>query len=40
MKIKDKNNYETKVTTIDGYCGAKYEENEEFVVINNLKESD
>lgn len=27
MKIKDKNNYETKVTTIDGYCGAKYEEN-------------
>lgn len=27
LKIKDKNNYETKVTTIDGYCGAKYEEN-------------
>lgn len=27
MKIKDKNNYEIKVTTIDGYCGAKYEEN-------------
>lgn len=25
MKIKD--NYETKVTTIDGYCGANYEEN-------------
>lgn len=29
LKIKDKNknNYETKVTTIDGYCGAVYEEN-------------
>lgn len=29
LKIKDKNknNYKTKVTTIDGYCGAKYEEN-------------
>lgn len=27
LKIKDKNNYETKVTTIADYCGAKYEEN-------------
>lgn len=27
LKIKDKNNYETKVTTIDGCCGAVYEEN-------------
>lgn len=29
LKIKDKNknNYETKVTTIDGYCGIVYEEN-------------
>lgn len=27
LKIKDKNNYKTKVTTISGYCGAKYEEN-------------
>jgi hypothetical protein len=27
LKIKDKNNYETKVATIYGYCGAKYEEN-------------
>lgn len=27
LKIKDKNNYKTKVTTIDGYCGSKYEEN-------------
>lgn len=29
LKIKDKNanKYKTKVTTIDGYCGAKYEEN-------------
>lgn len=27
LKIKDKNNYETKVTTINGYCGVAYEEN-------------
>lgn len=27
MKIKDKNNYEIKVTTISGYCGKDYEEN-------------
>ena len=27
LKIKNKNNYETKVITIDGYCGAVYEEN-------------
>lgn len=27
LKIKNKNNYETKVTTIDGYCGTVYEEN-------------
>lgn len=27
LKIKNKNNYETKVTTIDGYCGVVYEEN-------------
>lgn len=27
MKIKDKNNYETKVTTISGYCGKNYEDN-------------
>lgn len=27
LKIKNKNNYETKVTTIDGYCGIVYEEN-------------
>lgn len=27
LKIKNKNNYETKVTTIDGYCGVAYEEN-------------
>lgn len=26
LKIENKNNYKTKVTTIDGYCGAKYEE--------------
>lgn len=26
LKIKNKNNYETKVTTIDGYCGTAYEE--------------
>lgn len=27
LKIKDKNNYETKVTTISGYCGKNYEDN-------------
>lgn len=27
LKIENKNNYETKVTTINGYCGAVYEEN-------------
>lgn len=27
LKIKDKNNYKTKVTAIDGYCGIVYEEN-------------
>ena len=27
LKIKDKNNYETKVTTIDGYSGVTYEKN-------------
>ena len=27
LKIKNKNNYETKVTTIDGCCGVVYEEN-------------
>jgi len=27
LKIKNKNNYETKVTTIYGYCGKNYEEN-------------
>lgn len=27
LKIKNKNNYETKVTTINGYCGVAYEEN-------------
>ncbi len=29
LKIKDKNknNYETKITTINGYCGTVYEEN-------------
>ena len=27
LKIKNKNNYETKVTTINGYCGVVYEEN-------------
>lgn len=29
LKIKDKNanKYKPKVTTINGYCGAKYEEN-------------
>lgn len=27
LKIKNQNNYETKVTTIDGYCGVVYEEN-------------
>lgn len=27
LKIKDKNNYETKVTTIDGYSGVAYEKN-------------
>ena len=27
LKIKDKNNYKIKVTTIGGYCGTKYEEN-------------
>lgn len=27
LKIKNKNNCETKVTTIDGYCGVIYEEN-------------
>nr|DAK84715.1 MAG TPA: hypothetical protein [Caudoviricetes sp.] len=27
LKIKNKNNYETKVTTIDGYCGIVYEKN-------------
>lgn len=27
MKIKDKNNYETKVTTIFGDCGKNYEDN-------------
>lgn len=27
LKIKNKNNYETKVTTISGYCGNNYEEN-------------
>lgn len=26
-KDKNKNNYETKVTAIDGYCGSVYEEN-------------
>lgn len=26
-KIKNKNNYETKTTIIDGYCGRNYEEN-------------
>ena len=25
LKIKDKNNYETKVTVIDGYSGVAYE---------------
>lgn len=29
LKIKNKNNYETKVTTIDGYCGTVYEENKD-----------
>ncbi len=27
LKIKDKNNYKIKVTTISGYCGRNYEEN-------------
>lgn len=27
LKIKDKNNYKTKVTTISGCCGTVYEEN-------------
>lgn len=27
LKIKDKNDYETKVTAIDGYCSVVYEEN-------------
>lgn len=27
LKIKNKNNYETKVTTIDGYSGIVYEKN-------------
>ena len=27
IKNKNKNNYETKVTTIYGYCGVVYEEN-------------
>lgn len=27
LKIKNKNNYETKCTTISGYCGKNYEEN-------------
>lgn len=27
LKIKNKNNYETKVTVIDGYSGVAYEEN-------------
>ena len=27
IKNKNKNNYETKVTTRDGYCGIVYEEN-------------
>lgn len=27
LKIKDKNHYKTKVTTISGYCGKDYEEN-------------
>lgn len=27
LKIKDKNNYKTKVTAIDGYCGVAYEKN-------------
>lgn len=27
LKIKNKNNYETKVTTIDGYCSIVYEKN-------------
>lgn len=27
LNIKNKNNYETKVTTIDGYCGTVYEKN-------------
>lgn len=27
IKNKNKNNYETKVTTIYGYCGAVYEKN-------------
>ena len=30
LKIKNKNNYKTKVTTIDGYCGAKG-----FVIFKN-----
>lgn len=27
LKIKDKNKYKTKCTTISGYCGKNYEEN-------------
>lgn len=27
LKIKNKNKYETKATTVDGYCGVVYEEN-------------
>lgn len=26
LKIKNKNNYETKCTTISGYCGKNYED--------------
>ena len=27
LKIKDKEQYETKTTTISGYCGRNYEDN-------------
>lgn len=27
LKIKNKNKYKTKCTTISGYCGKNYEEN-------------
>ena len=27
IKDKNKNNYKTKVTAIDGYCGVAYEKN-------------